>query len=112
MDASRTLLNNYYFNPKRYDLAKVGRYKINKKFGRDAELSDSVLSVEDIVATIEYIVRLHAGETVADSPRGEIRTRLTTLITSVTVVCVRLANSSRTRSARVCLGWSASFVSG
>ncbi|MGA9146834.1 MAG: DNA-directed RNA polymerase subunit beta, partial [Candidatus Nanopelagicales bacterium] len=56
-----------------YDLAKVGRYKINKKLGRDAELSDSVLSVEDIVATIEYIVRLHAGETVADSPRGEIR---------------------------------------
>ncbi len=72
-DASRTLLNNYYFNPKRYDLAKVGRYKINKKLGRDAPLSESVLSVEDIVATIEYIVRLHAGETVADSPRGEIR---------------------------------------
>ncbi len=73
VDASRTLLNNYYFNPKRYDLAKVGRYKINKKLGRDAALSESVLSVEDIVATIEYIVRLHAGETVADSPRGEIR---------------------------------------
>ena len=32
-EAAQTLLNNYYFNPKRYDLAKVGRYKINKKLG-------------------------------------------------------------------------------
>ena len=34
-EAAQTLLNNYYFNPKRYDLAKVGRYKINKKLGLD-----------------------------------------------------------------------------
>jgi DNA-directed RNA polymerase subunit beta len=33
-EAAQTLLDNYYFNPKRYDLAKVGRYKINKKLGR------------------------------------------------------------------------------
>ena len=32
-EAAQTLLNNYYFNPKRYDLAKVGRYKVNKKLG-------------------------------------------------------------------------------
>ena len=73
VDAARTLLNNYYFNPKRYDLAKVGRYKINKKLGRDADLTDSVLSVDDIVDTIEYLIRLHAGETEKDSARGTIR---------------------------------------
>ncbi|MEV1178975.1 DNA-directed RNA polymerase subunit beta, partial [Nonomuraea sp. NPDC049784] len=49
-------------NPKRYDLAKVGRYKINKKLGVDSEISQGTLTEEDIVATIEYIVRLHAGE--------------------------------------------------
>ncbi|MCW4456623.1 DNA-directed RNA polymerase subunit beta [Microbacterium sp. MPKO10] len=62
-EAARALLDNFYFNPKRYDLAKVGRYKINKKLGLEAPLSSSVLTVEDVVATIKYLVRLHAGET-------------------------------------------------
>ncbi|MFM8239990.1 MAG: DNA-directed RNA polymerase subunit beta, partial [Actinomycetota bacterium] len=73
LENARALLDNFYFNPKRYDLAKVGRYKINKKLGLEQPLSDSVLTKEDIAATIEYIARLHAGETVADSPRGEIQ---------------------------------------
>ena len=72
-EAARTLLNNYYFNPKRYDLAKVGRYKINKKLGCDAPLNASVLRIEDIVAAIEYMVRLHNGDTMMDSPRGPVR---------------------------------------
>jgi DNA-directed RNA polymerase subunit beta len=58
-EAARALLDNFYFNPKRYDLAKVGRYKINRKLGIDAPLSDSVLSVDDIIATIKYLVALH-----------------------------------------------------
>ncbi len=73
LENARALLDNFYFNPKRYDLAKVGRYKINKKLGLDEPLSQSTLSKEDIAATIEYIARLHAGETVAEAPRGEIR---------------------------------------
>src|SRR5690606_14456101 len=62
-DASRNLLDNLYFNGKRYDLAKVGRYKINKKLGLDTPLGESVISVEDIVATIKYICALHNGDT-------------------------------------------------
>ena len=61
-EAARALLDNFYFNPKRYDLAKVGRYKINRKLGIDVPMSDSVLSVDDIVGTIKYLVALHAGE--------------------------------------------------
>ncbi|MEU8402267.1 DNA-directed RNA polymerase subunit beta [Nonomuraea sp. NPDC048892] len=61
-ESAQTLLENLYFNPKRYDLAKVGRYKINKKLGVDAEITHGTLTEDDIVATIEYIVRLHAGE--------------------------------------------------
>ncbi len=72
VDAARNQIKNYYFNPKRYDLAKVGRYKVNKKLGRDGEVDATTLSREDIVATIEYLVRLHAGENVMDSARGEI----------------------------------------
>jgi len=62
IEAARALLDNSYFNPKRYDLAKVGRYKINRKLGIDAPITDSVLSLEDIVATIKYLVGLHAGK--------------------------------------------------
>ncbi|MFC4057704.1 DNA-directed RNA polymerase subunit beta [Planomonospora corallina] len=62
-ESAQTLLENLYFNPKRYDLAKVGRYKINKKLGVDAEITQGTLTEEDIVATIEYLVKLHAGET-------------------------------------------------
>ncbi|NRQ30798.1 DNA-directed RNA polymerase subunit beta [Nonomuraea sp. NN258] len=61
-ESAQTLLENLYFNPKRYDLAKVGRYKINKKLGVDSEITQGTLTEDDIVATIEYIVRLHAGE--------------------------------------------------
>jgi len=62
-EAARALLDNFYFNPKRYDLAKVGRYKVNRKLGVDAPLTDSVLTVEDIVATIRYMVSMHEGRT-------------------------------------------------
>jgi DNA-directed RNA polymerase subunit beta len=61
-ESAQTLLENLYFNPKRYDLAKVGRYKINKKLGVDSEITQGTLTEDDVVATIEYIVRLHAGE--------------------------------------------------
>ncbi|HJA60907.1 MAG TPA: DNA-directed RNA polymerase subunit beta [Candidatus Brevibacterium intestinavium] len=71
-EAARNLLSNLYFNPKRYDLAKVGRYKVNRKLGVEAPLSDSVLSTEDIVATIRYLVSLHAGvETTKGTRDGE-----------------------------------------
>jgi DNA-directed RNA polymerase subunit beta len=69
-EAAQTLLENYYFNPKRYDLAKVGRYKINKKLGLEAPFDQQTLTNEDIVAAIRYIVALHAGETELPSPQG------------------------------------------
>ncbi len=68
-EAARALLDNFYFNPKRYDLAKVGRYKINRKLGIDAPLSDSVLSLEDILATIRYLCALHAEQTTVEGVR-------------------------------------------
>jgi DNA-directed RNA polymerase subunit beta len=71
-EAAQALLENYYFNPKRYDLAKVGRYKINKKLGLELPHDKQTLSVEDIVAAIRYIVALHDGQTELDAPRGKL----------------------------------------
>jgi DNA-directed RNA polymerase subunit beta len=61
-DAAETLLNNLYFNEKRYDLAKVGRYKVNKKLGTTVPQGTGVLTEDDIVAAIDYVVRLHRGD--------------------------------------------------
>ena len=70
-ESAQTLLENLYFNPKRYDLAKVGRYKINKKLGLDTDYTQGTLTEDDIVNTIDYLVRLHAGETEKETPLGE-----------------------------------------
>src|SRR5699024_10561115 len=69
VEAGQALLENFYFNPKRYDLAKVGRYKVNKKLGVDAPLEDSVLSRADVVATIRYMAGLHKGDTTLEGQR-------------------------------------------
>ncbi|HYI45470.1 MAG TPA: DNA-directed RNA polymerase subunit beta [Actinomycetota bacterium] len=66
VESARSLLENLFFNSKRYDLAKVGRYKINKKLGFRSdegtiEKFGSVLRKEDILETIRYLVELHAG---------------------------------------------------
>ncbi|MFZ3453182.1 DNA-directed RNA polymerase subunit beta [Arthrobacter sp. 7Tela_A1] len=75
VEAAKTLLENLYFNPKRYDLAKVGRYKINRKLGVEKPIGDSdasVLNIDDIVAMIKFLVALHAGEkTIPGKRNGE-----------------------------------------
>ncbi|MFT4288223.1 DNA-directed RNA polymerase subunit beta [Nocardioides sp.] len=71
-EAALTLLKNYYFNPKRYDLAKVGRYKINKKLGLVEAFDQQTLTVDDIVAAIKYIVALHDGRSQIEAPQGTL----------------------------------------
>ena len=62
VDASRSLLEGLLFNPQRYDLARVGRYKVNKKLNLTTEEEVTVLTDEDIVATLRYLLSLAAGE--------------------------------------------------
>ena len=69
-EAAQTLLDNLYFNPKRYDLAKVGRYKVNKKLGLEQPFSTGTLTIEDVVATIRFLVTLHACGTVMPGTRN------------------------------------------
>ena len=62
VDASRSLLEGLLFNPQRYDLARVGRYKVNKKLNLTTAEEVTVLTDEDIVATLRYLLSLAAGE--------------------------------------------------
>jgi len=69
-EAAQTLLENYYFNGKRYDTAKVGRYKINKKLGTHEAFDQQTLTTDDIVAAIRFIVQLHAGNETLKAAQG------------------------------------------
>jgi DNA-directed RNA polymerase subunit beta len=69
-ESAQALLENLFFKVKRYDLAKVGRYKANKKLGLALPYRNGVLTEDDIVTTIDYLVRLHAGETTMPAAAG------------------------------------------
>jgi len=63
-ESAENLLENLFFKDKRYDLARVGRYKVNKKLGLTGNpmVGESTLTREDIIATVEYLVRLHEAD--------------------------------------------------
>ncbi|NLG33229.1 MAG: DNA-directed RNA polymerase subunit beta, partial [Syntrophomonadaceae bacterium] len=61
-EAAEQLLKNLFFDPRRYDMANVGRYKVNKKLGLNIPMEVRHLTVEDITATIAYLLKLIKGE--------------------------------------------------
>jgi DNA-directed RNA polymerase subunit beta len=61
VESGRSLLEGLFFNPQRYDLAKVGRYKVNKKLGLALPDKQSTLTNEDILAAVRYLVKLWEG---------------------------------------------------
>ena len=60
-EIARSLFSNLFFNPKRYNLSVVGRIKMNQKFGLDIPLENRLLTLEDMVAVVKYIVDLRNG---------------------------------------------------
>ena len=63
---AKALLKRLFFDPKRYDLGRVGRYKINQKLGLKVDLEQRILESGDITAATKYLVRLKRGEGVVD----------------------------------------------
>ena len=63
---AKALLKRLFFDPKRYDLGRVGRYKVNQKLGLKTDLEQRILESADIVAATKYLVRLRRGEGVVD----------------------------------------------
>lgn len=61
VDSARSLIKTLFFDPKRYDLAHVGRYKLNKKLGLDIPPHIRNITKEDIVASVQYLLRLMSG---------------------------------------------------
>ncbi len=65
-ETARDALNRLFFSPKRYDLGRVGRYKINQRLHTNRPAGETVLTKEDFIAIIRYLVELHEGRGVVD----------------------------------------------
>ncbi len=86
VESARNLVKQMFYTPKRYDLTKVGRYKVEQKLGRDygekdAEFYstevDGMIKIEDMIDSIKYVIALHAREDVFKNNLGrEIPVRL------------------------------------
>ena len=66
VESARSLVKQMFFNPQRYDLADVGRYKINKRLKQDVPEDVIVLTKEDVLQTIDYVKKLVNGEGFTD----------------------------------------------
>jgi DNA-directed RNA polymerase subunit beta len=62
LESTKALLENIFFNPRRYDLSRVGRLKMNKKLGMSVPLEERVLRKEDILEVIRYVLKAKRGE--------------------------------------------------
>jgi DNA-directed RNA polymerase subunit beta len=62
VDSARSLLQTLFFEPRRYDLGRVGRYKLNKKLGLRVDSDTRILTKEDIVEIVRYLMRLAGGD--------------------------------------------------
>ncbi len=59
---ARNLLNSYFFDPKRYDMGRVGRYKLNRKLGGDVPEGIHTLTMDDLVGGIRYVLSMETSE--------------------------------------------------
>jgi len=66
IDTARALIERMFFNEKRYDLGAVGRYRINKKLGLDIPYDKTVLTREDIIAILKYLIGMREGRNPSD----------------------------------------------
>ena len=87
VDSARALFRGMFMDPRRYDLARVGRFMINKKLGISANLNIKALRSEDVVAVVRHLLQVKLG---ASPP--------TTSTTSATAACARSASCSKTSS--------------
>ena len=110
VDAAKALLEQLFFDPKRYDLTRVGRYKLNARLDLDVDLDNRTLTKDDIVALIKELVSLpkllgvpeeideenpikdYAAEAHHLPARADLTTTSTSTSTSATAACARSAS--------------------
>lgn len=100
-ETARGIIDKLFFSDKRYDLGEVGRYKINRKLGLDIDLDTKVLTKQDIISIIKYLVRLTNGKAEIDDidhlSNRRVRTVGEQLFAQFGVGLARMARTIRER---------------
>jgi DNA-directed RNA polymerase subunit beta len=100
-ETARGIIEKLFFSDKRYDLGEVGRYKINRKLGLDIKIEKKVLTKEDIITIIKYLVRLTNGKAEIDDidhlSNRRVRTVGEQLFAQFGVGLARMARTIRER---------------
>src|SRR5947209_5287292 len=73
VENARALLNQLFFDPKRYDLTRVGRYKLNSRLGLDIDLDTRTLTHDDVLALVRELVALPKRLGLPEKPEAEIK---------------------------------------
>jgi DNA-directed RNA polymerase subunit beta len=73
VDNAKALLNQLFFDPKRYDLTRVGRYKLNSRLGLDIDLDTRTLTHDDIIALVKELVTIPRELGLPEDPEVEIK---------------------------------------
>lgn len=101
IETARVMIERLFFNPKRYDIGVVGRYRINKKLGLDGDVNNKVLTKEDITLIIKYLLELRGGKRNADDidhlGNRRVRTIGEQLAEQMTVGVSRMARTIKER---------------
>jgi len=99
--SAREVINNLFFSEKRYDLGEVGRYRVNKKLGLTTDMSIGVLTKEDIIEIIKYLIELVNSHAVVDDidhlSNRRVRTVGEQLSNQFAVGLARMARTIRER---------------
>lgn len=101
LNAAEALLKKLFFDGKRYDLGAVGRFKINKKLGMDEDPEHTVLTIDDIIITIKYLLKLHdsksSGDDIDHLGNRRVRTVGEQLTAQINLGLTRMARTIRER---------------
>jgi DNA-directed RNA polymerase subunit beta len=101
VETAEALLEKLFFNPKRYDLGVVGRFRINEKLGLKIPIETTTLEVEDIVAIIKHLIKLHdekhTGDDIDHLGNRRVRTVGEQLFTQFNVGLARMSRTIRER---------------
>jgi len=62
LETAQKFIERVFFSPKKYDLGQVGRYRLNQQFGLDIDVEDTVLTMDDIIKVIHYLIEMRKGE--------------------------------------------------
>ena len=66
LETAQKFIERIFFNPKKYDLGEVGRYRLNQQFGLSVPVEDTVLTMDDIIQVVNFLVDMRKGERGSD----------------------------------------------